>query len=195
MITKDTIRLAKYSAELSWPRLAAFASNTVLFFFLMNSTSVLCSRRILYQIRTLRKSEHRAKDWKICFFLVQEFGITSIPGTCFYGEDNKALGATYLRFGACKSDKDLELDATRLKSYNHIFLGKMISIWWIKISFISLEATWGFLWHVVRKYSCSFLIFFIKVFFQRRSTPEVTLRALGDLRALLRLKFFISTSS
>jgi kynurenine aminotransferase len=60
-------------------------------------------------------AKHGTKDWKACFFLVQKFGIASIPGTCFYGEANKALGARYLRFGACKSDVGLEMAAERLK--------------------------------------------------------------------------------
>lgn len=59
-------------------------------------------------------AKHGTKDWKTRFFLVQEFGIASIPGTCFYEEDNKALGARYLRFGACKSDEGLQLAAVRL---------------------------------------------------------------------------------
>lgn len=60
-------------------------------------------------------TRHGTMDWKACYFLVQEFGIASIPGSCFYGDKNKALGARYLRFGACKSDKGLELAAERLR--------------------------------------------------------------------------------
>jgi kynurenine aminotransferase len=60
-------------------------------------------------------AKHGTKDWKACYFLVQEFGIASIPGTCFYGEGNKALGSRYLRFGACKSDEGLQLTAARLE--------------------------------------------------------------------------------
>lgn len=56
-------------------------------------------------------TNHGTKDWKTCYFLVQEFGIASIPGSCFYGADNKALGARYLRFGTCKSDEGLKLAA------------------------------------------------------------------------------------
>ena len=60
-------------------------------------------------------NQHGIRDWKTCFFLVQEFGIASIPGSCFYGEENKELGTEYLRFGACKSDEGLKLAAVRLQ--------------------------------------------------------------------------------
>ncbi|KAF2692057.1 PLP-dependent transferase [Lentithecium fluviatile CBS 122367] len=42
------------------------------------------------------------------------FGIASIPGSCFYGPDHKALGERYVRFGACKSDAGFELAEQRL---------------------------------------------------------------------------------
>ncbi|KAF1962238.1 PLP-dependent transferase [Byssothecium circinans] len=54
------------------------------------------------------------RDWKVCYWLVREFGIASIPGSCFYGTENKGLGERYLRFGACKSDEGLEMAAQRL---------------------------------------------------------------------------------
>lgn len=53
-------------------------------------------------------------DWKVCIFLVQEFGITSIPGTSFYGAEKRALGERYIRLRACNSDAGPELAVERL---------------------------------------------------------------------------------
>ncbi|KAF2658922.1 PLP-dependent transferase [Lophiostoma macrostomum CBS 122681] len=58
---------------------------------------------------------HGSQDWKVCYFLVHEFGISCIPGSCFYGPENKALGEQYLRLGACKSDDGLDLAARRFE--------------------------------------------------------------------------------
>lgn len=58
-------------------------------------------------------AKNNTKDWKVYFFLVQEVGIASIPGSCFHGEDNKALGTRPMF--ACRSDQGLQLAVMRLQ--------------------------------------------------------------------------------
>ncbi|MCJ1372123.1 hypothetical protein MMC20_003344 [Loxospora ochrophaea] len=60
-------------------------------------------------------THHASKDWKVCFYLVNEIGVSSIPGTCFYGPEHANLGYSYVRLGACKSDQGLEMARERLR--------------------------------------------------------------------------------
>ncbi|MCJ1449670.1 MAG: hypothetical protein MMC23_010192 [Stictis urceolatum] len=57
---------------------------------------------------------HGTIDWKVSYFLVNEFGISSIPGSCFYSPEKSYLGESYIRFGVCKSDEGLALARERL---------------------------------------------------------------------------------
>jgi len=54
-------------------------------------------------------------DMRLCWFLINEIGVASIPGSTFYGPDHIDIGENYLRFGVCKSAEGLELAKSRLR--------------------------------------------------------------------------------
>lgn len=56
----------------------------------------------------------RSHDVKLAYFLVQEFGVTCIPGSAFYHGENAALGDDFLRFIVCKTDSEIDLAKERL---------------------------------------------------------------------------------
>ncbi|GKZ78703.1 putative PKS/NRPS-like protein biosynthetic cluster [Aspergillus niger] len=64
--------------------------------------------------------EQRRRDFKLCWFLIQEFGVAAIPPSEFYSDDNAHIGEDFLRFAFCKEDEVLEMGKQRLlklKSY------------------------------------------------------------------------------
>ncbi|PYI33836.1 putative kynurenine aminotransferase [Aspergillus indologenus CBS 114.80] len=57
----------------------------------------------------------RRRDFHLCWFLVQEFGVAAIPPSVFYSENHAHLGENYLRFAVCKEDSLLDLAKERLR--------------------------------------------------------------------------------
>lgn len=65
-------------------------------------------------------TEGRAKDFKLAYWLIKEFGVVAIPPTEFYTKKNAHIAENYLRFAVCK-DNHLLVEAVerlqRLKEY------------------------------------------------------------------------------
>lgn len=57
----------------------------------------------------------RPRDFKLCWFLIQELGVAAIPPTEFYTEANATIVEDYLRFAVCKPDDVLETAKERLR--------------------------------------------------------------------------------
>ncbi|KAJ5504324.1 hypothetical protein N7463_007198 [Penicillium fimorum] len=57
----------------------------------------------------------RPRDFKLCWFLIQEVGVAAIPPTEFYTEANTHIAENYLRFAVCKNDDVLETAKERLR--------------------------------------------------------------------------------
>lgn len=87
---------------------------------------------------------NKGKDWKMCWYLCQELGVASVPGSgksnlfdgyypvqlcliadlnrlAFFTEKNSHLGENFLRFIVCKTDEQLNLAKGRLRG-----LGKLL---------------------------------------------------------------------
>ena len=48
------------------------------------------------------------RDWALCRWFAIEGGVIAIPSSPFFSEENKELGANYVRFAFCKADSTLE---------------------------------------------------------------------------------------
>lgn len=57
----------------------------------------------------------RAKDFKLAYWLIKEFGVVAIPPTEFYTVANAHLAENYLRFAVCKDDWMLEAAVEKLR--------------------------------------------------------------------------------
>jgi kynurenine aminotransferase len=57
----------------------------------------------------------RPRDFKLCWFLIQEIGVAAIPPTEFCTSENENLVEDYLRFAVCKKDGVLESAKERLR--------------------------------------------------------------------------------
>ncbi|CAG8949358.1 hypothetical protein HYFRA_00004985 [Hymenoscyphus fraxineus] len=57
----------------------------------------------------------RPRDFKLCWFLIQEVGVAAIPPTEFYTDDNAHIGEDWMRFAVCKEDEVLESAKERLR--------------------------------------------------------------------------------
>ncbi|OJJ75834.1 hypothetical protein ASPBRDRAFT_117310 [Aspergillus brasiliensis CBS 101740] len=57
--------------------------------------------------------EQRRRDFKLCWFLIQEIGIAAIPPSEFYSDENAHIGEDFLRFAFCKEDEVLEMAKKR----------------------------------------------------------------------------------
>lgn len=57
----------------------------------------------------------RARDFRLAYWLIKEFGVVTIPPTEFYTPKNAHLAENYLRFAVCKDDHLLEEAVERLK--------------------------------------------------------------------------------
>ncbi|KZN85717.1 putative aminotransferase [Penicillium chrysogenum] len=57
----------------------------------------------------------RPRDFKLCWFLIQEVGVAAIPPTEFYTDANANIAEDYLRFAVCKNDDVLETAKERLR--------------------------------------------------------------------------------
>jgi kynurenine aminotransferase len=58
---------------------------------------------------------NRPRDFKLCWFLIQEVGVAAIPPTEFYTDANSHIAEDYLRFAVCKNDDVLETAKERLR--------------------------------------------------------------------------------
>ena len=81
---------------------------------------------------------HKTRDWRLCWFLLQEFGVATIPvsgrsleNPVIYGLEDEAyimcatiaylsngnshVAADYLRFVACKTQAEIDLAKERLR--------------------------------------------------------------------------------
>ncbi|VVT58352.1 uncharacterized protein SAPINGB_P006163 [Magnusiomyces paraingens] len=57
----------------------------------------------------------RAKDFRLAYWLIKEFGVVAIPPTEFYTVENAHLAEDYLRFAVCKDDWMLEAAVEKLR--------------------------------------------------------------------------------
>ncbi|KAM0481836.1 hypothetical protein ACHAPX_003165 [Trichoderma viride] len=59
--------------------------------------------------------QERPRDFKLAWFLIQEFGVAAIPPSEFYSPANQHIGAQWMRFAVCKPDSVLEAAKERLR--------------------------------------------------------------------------------
>ncbi|RKP27677.1 PLP-dependent transferase, partial [Syncephalis pseudoplumigaleata] len=57
----------------------------------------------------------RGDNYKMCYFLCKEIGVTAIPVSEFYSEENAGLARDYVRLAFCKTDDMLDEAAIRLQ--------------------------------------------------------------------------------
>lgn len=57
----------------------------------------------------------RPRDFKLCWFLIQELGVAAIPPSEFCTDENAYLVQDYLRFAVCKNDDVLEAAKEKLR--------------------------------------------------------------------------------
>lgn len=57
----------------------------------------------------------RTRDFKMCFFLIIEFGVAAIPPSEFFTAKNATLAENWMRFAVCKDDEMLEDAKARLR--------------------------------------------------------------------------------
>ncbi|ODV97051.1 hypothetical protein PACTADRAFT_48822 [Pachysolen tannophilus NRRL Y-2460] len=57
----------------------------------------------------------RAKDFKLAYWLIKEFGVVAIPPTEFYIPEHEKVAEDCLRFAVCKDDELLEAAVEKLK--------------------------------------------------------------------------------
>jgi len=58
----------------------------------------------------------RGRDFKACWFMAMELGVSSIPVSEFYCEEHRSIGEAYARFAFCKDVNTLRAAAGRLKN-------------------------------------------------------------------------------
>lgn len=58
---------------------------------------------------------NKPRDFKLAYWLIQEFGVVSIPPSEFYLPENAAVISDCLRFAVCKDDEVLEDAVKRLR--------------------------------------------------------------------------------
>ncbi|KAL8911655.1 MAG: hypothetical protein Q9171_003215 [Xanthocarpia ochracea] len=57
----------------------------------------------------------RSQDWKFCYYMCQELGVSSIPGSAFFLKEHSQFGEKFVRFIVCKTDEQIELARNRLQ--------------------------------------------------------------------------------
>jgi kynurenine aminotransferase len=57
-----------------------------------------------------------ARDYAICRWLTTEFGVTAIPPSAFYSEENKPLAENMIRICFCKTGETIETARGRLQA-------------------------------------------------------------------------------
>ena len=58
---------------------------------------------------------NRPRDFKMCWWMIQEFGLAAIPPSEFYTDENAHIVEDYVRFAVCKEDEVLEMAKERLR--------------------------------------------------------------------------------
>ncbi|KXN86402.1 hypothetical protein AN958_10264 [Leucoagaricus sp. SymC.cos] len=58
----------------------------------------------------------RGRDFRTCWFIAMEIGVSSIPVSEFYCEDHANIGEAYIRFAFCKDVDTLKAAAERLQN-------------------------------------------------------------------------------
>ncbi|KAH8988583.1 PLP-dependent transferase [Lactarius akahatsu] len=58
----------------------------------------------------------RGRDFRACWFIAMEIGVSSIPVSEFYCEEHMSLGENYIRFSFCKDLDTLKAAAARLQN-------------------------------------------------------------------------------
>jgi aspartate/methionine/tyrosine aminotransferase len=75
-------------------------------FFIMANTKHLSVPSTYYQSNITR-------DWALCRWLTCDVGVSPIPPSAFYSQENKDLAADFARFAFCKKEEDLDECAKR----------------------------------------------------------------------------------
>ena len=57
----------------------------------------------------------RPRDFKLSYFIIKELGVTAIPPTEFFTDDNAHIVEDWLRFAICKNDDVLDKAKDRLR--------------------------------------------------------------------------------
>ncbi|KAL9053352.1 MAG: hypothetical protein Q9206_003956 [Seirophora lacunosa] len=57
----------------------------------------------------------KSRDWKVCYYMCQELGVSSIPGSAFFLDQNAEMGFNYVRFVVCKTDDQIDFAKARLE--------------------------------------------------------------------------------
>jgi len=60
--------------------------------------------------------EGRGRDFKACWFIALEIGVSSIPVSEFYCEEHCSIGESYARFAFCKDLDTLTQAGERLQA-------------------------------------------------------------------------------
>ncbi|KAI0082568.1 aminotransferase [Panus rudis PR-1116 ss-1] len=66
--------------------------------------------------------EGRGRDFKACWFIAMEVGVSSIPVSEFYCEEHVDIGERYARFAFCKDTTTLKQAAERLMNLKKYFV-------------------------------------------------------------------------
>ncbi|KAH7924027.1 PLP-dependent transferase [Leucogyrophana mollusca] len=56
----------------------------------------------------------RGRDFKVCWFIANEIGVSSIPVSEFYCDEHRGIGESYARFAFCKDEDTLRMAGERL---------------------------------------------------------------------------------
>jgi len=59
--------------------------------------------------------KERGRNYEMCYWLCVEIGISSIPISEFYSEENAHLAETIVRFAFCKDEETLHVAAEKLR--------------------------------------------------------------------------------
>jgi kynurenine aminotransferase len=81
------------------------------YFVLVNTNRVYIPDDYTYPSEIAKRGD----NFKMCYFLCKEIGITAIPVSEFYSEKNANLARDYVRLAFCKTDDVLDEAARRLQ--------------------------------------------------------------------------------
>lgn len=81
------------------------------YFVLVNMAKVKIPRD--YDFPEHMRNRHR--DFKLCWFMIQELGLAAIPPSEFYTNERAWIVEDYMRFAVCKEDDVLEQAKERLR--------------------------------------------------------------------------------
>jgi kynurenine aminotransferase len=81
------------------------------YFVLVNTSKVRIPSDYTYPTEIAERGD----NFKMCYFLCKEIGITAIPVSEFYSPDHAGLACDYVRLAFCKTDDVLDEAARRLQ--------------------------------------------------------------------------------